>query len=183
MTFKGESDSGAGKVYLGIMIFLVPGQSAAVVAVWISFVKGASQGSGMVYLETDNGNFPLQLVGIWCTRDSQIEYLGPETCFLLGKWVLCKFRSISRHGVPLSSLFHFLGIQETLFPTVSPLLEFYPFPLGQYSTCTEKNFLALYSSNPFIDYWTTFFKSSPGEIAFCSDNVGLHQFTPKEMSF
>lgn len=70
MTFKGESDNGAGKVYLGIMIFMVPGQSATIVVMWISFVKGRSQGSGVISLEIDNGNFPSQLVGIWYIRDS-----------------------------------------------------------------------------------------------------------------
>ena len=57
MTFKGESDNGAGKMYLWIMIFMVPGQSTTVVVVWISFVKGRSQGFGMVSLEIDDGKF------------------------------------------------------------------------------------------------------------------------------
>lgn len=105
---------------------------------------------------------------------------------MLDKWIFSNFWLVSRDGDPtsfLSNSFRFPGGQETLFPTMSLLLEFCPFLLGQCSTYIEKNFSALSSSNPFMDYWTILFKSSPDKIAFCSDTVGLCQFTPEEMGF
>lgn len=146
MTFKGESDNGAGKLQLGIFMVLqlcefALSKAEARVPVWVPcrLIMNISHYSlwSLDVLEIHKQNS-------WDLRPSFCHTIGVTLGWYLGMGTTPAFSvasSISRKV-------------KKLFPTMSLLLEFCPYLLGQCFIYIDDDFLAIFSSNPFTDYWT-----------------------------